>query len=173
MRNLFIVFAHEDAQWRASIYRMLAPGIGDARVDLWDDHRAGDIRESLDVADVALLLVSPAFLVSKFMKNDALATMLREAFDEGVTVQWVLVTECAWKTTAVAEFQAVSSTLEPLDTLAAPRRDEELVKIADKVIAAVEAGRVNLESNGRPPRPSLDPESATGVTPFPRKKTKR
>lgn len=175
MRNLFIVFAQEDAEWRASISRMLTPGIGDARVEWWDESRTGDIRKALDAADVALLLVSPAFLASKFMQDDALPSLLRDAFDEGVTVLWALLSQSAWKTTPIAEFQAVSSTTEPLDTLPAARRDEELARIADKVIAAVEAGRVDVSSNGngRPPRPSLDPESSTGVTPFPRKKTKR
>ena len=173
MRNLFISFAHEDDQWRASISRMLGPAL----VDLWDDTRVArrsEIRQALEASDVALLLVSPHFLASKFMKDDAFPSLLREAFDEGMTVLWVLVSESAWKTTAVAEFQAVSSLAEPLDTLPAARLDEELAKIADKIVAALEAGRVHVNGNGgRPPRPSLDPETSSSVTPFPRKKTKR
>lgn len=153
--GLLISCTDDDAQWRAEITATLPPSVRTEGIDAWDEARIAAtaqwreaIGKAMESAQVALLLVSPSFLASPFIAGREMASLFRNAHDDGLNVVWVLVSDCAWKQTVVAEFQAANVLAEPLDTLPRPRREEELLTIAEKVTAAMREPRFEPEPPG-------------------------
>jgi internalin A len=136
---------------------MLSPLVGEDGVDVWDDDRLApgsewrmEIRRAIGTANVALLLVSPSYLASQFIKDEELLPLLRAARERGVIILWVLVSHCLYKRTAIAEFQAAHSVSKPLDSLPIARRNEEILHIAEAVEFALQQSHDSQKRNVSP-----------------------
>jgi hypothetical protein len=118
--GLFVSYSHHDAKWLGRISTMLSPLIREEAIQVWDDtriapgsHWRGAINGAIDRAQVALLLVSPSFLASRFIADEELPPLLRAAREEGLVILWVLVSPCLYAKTAIAEFQAAHNIPNP------------------------------------------------------------
>ena len=138
--SIFVSYAHTDEKWLVKLQqhlKVLSKYYNE--IDCWDDTkiRGGDKwREEISIAigkaNVAILLVSTAFLASDFIANDELPPILRKAEEEGTRVLPLIVSPCDYEGSELAEFQAINSP------------DRTLADICDNE-AAVE--RVYLELN--------------------------
>jgi hypothetical protein len=111
-----------------------------AEISVWDDTMIepgavwkDSIRQALASAKVAVLLVSPTFLASKFIAEQELPPLLEAAKSEGVSILWVPVRPSSYERTAIAKYQAVHSPEKPLITLSPGLRDKVLVKICEAI----------------------------------------
>jgi TIR domain len=137
VRNqVFISYSHADRRWLEQLKIHLQPYMRHAKVVTWDDTmiRAGtvwreSIRQALASAKVAVLLVSPTFLASKFIAEEELPPLLEAAKSEGVAILWVPVRPSSFQVTPIAAYQAAHTPEKPLASLSRPARDEVLVKI--------------------------------------------
>ena len=84
---LFISYSHEDQEFFREIQKFLDPWEGE--LDVWTDQRiqAGqewerEIRQAIGDASLAVLLISPDFLNSKYIREDELP-LLFEAWATG------------------------------------------------------------------------------------------
>jgi internalin A len=158
-RSLFISYSHHDAKWLNRVQTMLSPLIKEDGIVVWDDSRITpgsnwriEIKTAIDTARVALLLVSPNFLASKFIVDEELPPLLRAAQEDGLTILWVLISPCLYKKTAIAEFQAAHAISKPLAGLQSSRRDQELLQIAENVAGALQKAllpSIKRKINGR------------------------
>jgi len=89
--RVFVSYSHKDKEWLEKFSAVLAPDIRNGRVDYWDDRelQPGDpwyenILAGIRTARVAVLLVSPNFLASRFIMEEELPRILA-AQDEGLT----------------------------------------------------------------------------------------
>lgn len=71
--NIFVSYSHRDKRWLEELQVHLAPLVRGGQVNLWDNTRikAGaqwkeQIKQALEVADIAILLISHYFLASNF-----------------------------------------------------------------------------------------------------------
>ena len=138
--QVFISYSRADAKWLKELRIHLEPYIRNTAITVWDDTmiRAGavwedSIRQALASAKVAVLLVSPAFLASKFIAEQELPPLLEAAKSEGVVILWVPVKPSSFKLTPIAAYQAVQSPERPLASLSPGLRDRVLVKICEAI----------------------------------------
>jgi hypothetical protein len=136
-KQIFISYSHEDQQWLERLVKALAPYARSGEIEHFDDsgiQPGEDWRHVLDEemarANVAVLLVSSAFLASDFIARVELPRILERADEDGLTVLWVPVSASAWDRTPLRTRQAAISPEKPLDQMARAKAEEALVKVA-------------------------------------------
>src|SRR5690242_18195551 len=84
--KVFISYSHVDKEWLERLKRHLRPVVREGRLDCWDDThiRPGDdwkqeIRNALDTAQAAVLLISADFFASDFIDESELPPLLAAA----------------------------------------------------------------------------------------------
>ncbi len=141
---VFVSYSHGDARWLALFQKHLKPYVRAGSLEVWDDSRikAGDqwrtsIREALDRAKVALLIVTPNFLESEFIARNELPPLLQSARARGVRIVWVPVSASSYEETPIGGFQAALNPANPLDTMSEPQQNQALVAVCKIIKAAL------------------------------------
>src|SRR5215213_10022821 len=159
--TVFISYAHDDNEssdpgkrWLNRLLEHLQPLVFQKQVRAWSDTaiEAGErwqesIDRKLQKARVAVLLVSPAFLASEYIRNSELPILLMNARKRGVTVLPLIVRRSAFSTTtfkypdpvngpeelSLSVFQAANSPDKPLNAMQEHEQDTVLVSIAEQI----------------------------------------
>ena len=141
--QMFVSYSHHDVEWLEHLQIMLKPLTRNRKITVWDDTkiRGGDkwkeeIRKALASAKVAVMLVSPYFLASDFIAEHELPPLLQAAEKEGVKILWVMVSDCLYKETELADFQAAHDISHPLDSLSVSDRNRVLKSVCEKIAHA-------------------------------------
>lgn len=104
--RVFVSYSHEDAAYleRGSLLPFLS-GLKDEGFEFWDDRSilAGEswedrIKEEIASADIALILVSQAFIVSPYCMNEEVSRFLARRAEGGLEIFPVILSSCDWKT---------------------------------------------------------------------------
>jgi serine/threonine protein kinase len=98
--------------------------------ELW----SSPIAEALNSAAAGLLLVTPAFLDSKFVKTVELPRLLNLAKTSGVGIWWVPVSASLYTVTALSEVQAAWAPTRPLDGLTLAEQNSAIQKICTQLV---------------------------------------
>ena len=137
-RRIFVSYSHDDRSWRDAFRQMLGPALDRFGVELWADDqiRIGDrwervVDETLTEAELALLLVTPAYLSSSFVWAVEIPTLL----GADVPIAWVLLEDCLWDDVAVLrEHQALQDLRRDGPLSDHPNRNAELARICRRII---------------------------------------
>ncbi len=142
--NVFISYSHQDKVWLEKLQKMLKPLLRNNPVSIWDDTqiRAGarwkeEIENALSSATVAVLLVSADFLASEFIGDNEVPRLLESARTRGLRILWVLLSDCMWKETEIANYQAVQMPPVPLDGLGESGAKTALRTVCDEIKRAL------------------------------------
>lgn len=116
--RVFISYSHKDVKW----LKRLEPHVAHLETLIWDDTRIkpgadwrNEIRQQLDEAKVAILLVSAHYLASKFIKENELPPLLKAAREEGAVILPVILSPCRFDVTeSLSQFQALNDPDQPL-----------------------------------------------------------
>ncbi len=127
--SLFFSYAHADREMRAELDKYLGPLKKDGRIQGWHDGeiKPGErwdaaIRKKLNEADVLLLLLSPAFLDSDYIARVELAHALdREAAGTARVIP-ILLRDCLWDETPLADLQILPEGAEPVEDWDSPQK---------------------------------------------------
>jgi hypothetical protein len=91
--GVFISYAHDDDKWIDGLLSELRPVAERHGIEVWTDRDIlpGDdwhlgIQHALDHAKVGVMLVSPKFIASEYIKSDELPQMLQAAESEGLRI---------------------------------------------------------------------------------------
>ena len=155
---VFVCYAHKDNEstdpskrWLDRLREHLEPLVqqdnitvcSDQETDLgddWHDH----IQTHLNGARAAVLLVSPAFLASKYIRNSELPVLLKNAKDQGVRIIPVILRPCLFTETKfkypdpntgpeeflLSSLQAAGSPTRALSEMNEGEQDRALLKVA-------------------------------------------
>jgi len=170
-KPVFICYAHRDNEgsdasnrWLDRLQEHLAPLVqeesitvcSDQDIELGDDWHA-HIQKQLHGARAAVLLVSPAFLASKYIRNSELPVLLRNAREHGVKIIPVVLRPCLFAETrfkypypksgpqefTLASLQAVGSPSKALSEMTEGEQDRALLKVA-QTVAKLQAGHLEF-----------------------------
>ncbi len=144
-KSLFISYCHADEEWlkklNVPLQTMEYEGVD---LEVWDDTRidAGDlwkdeIENALNKADIAILLVSNAFLASRFIREKEVPVLLKKAETNGTTILPVIVGLCRFSKSPIGNYQAVNKPDKPLNSLSTPEQERVFYDITleiDKIL---------------------------------------
>ncbi len=158
---IFISYAHKDNEnpdpakrWLDRLREQLEPLVqqgeiavcSDQDIELgndWHDH----IQKHLDGAQATVLLVSPAFLASKYIRNSELPVLLRNARDQGVKIIPIVLRPCLFAESkfkypdpqtgpeefTLASLQSAGSPAKALSEMTEGEQDRALLKVAQRL----------------------------------------
>lgn len=181
--TVFISYAHSDNEsadaskrWLDRLLEHLEPLVLQERVNAWADTEIeggeqwdSSIKAQLLDADVAVLLVSPAFLASKYIRNSELPVLLMNAKNEGRTVIPVILRPCLFAETKfkfpdpergpdelpLSIFQSANRPSKPLNSMQEHEQDAALVSVAQRIL------KLARSKPSQAPSPSV---ATTGAT---------
>src|SRR5687768_3108768 len=149
--RLFISYSHKDAKLKDELLEHLEVVRRFEGVDVWTDdliEPGADWREEIEKglqhADVALLLVSPSFLASKFIQDNEVPDVLARQAAQGLLVIPVIMRDCAWQEHPVIQrFHPLPRDGEPITRHKGNRRDRAFKEVSTEVskLARKRSGR--------------------------------
>jgi hypothetical protein len=141
--KVFISYSHADKEWLDRLKRHLKPLVREG-LDCWDDThiRPGDdwkqeIRNALDTAQVAVLLISANFFASDFIDETELPPLLDAAKAKGVRILPVILSasQFDWNS-RLTRFQAVNPPNRPLAKMPSADQEDVFNYLAQTIRAA-------------------------------------
>jgi formylglycine-generating enzyme required for sulfatase activity len=137
------------------------------RIDPWDDRCIDggeawreNIRAAIEGCQLALLLVSPAFIASDFIYTEELTRLLERRERDGMRVVPIILRPCAWKhEQPIESLQAWPEDGKAIITFAADdgSRDQAWTDIVERIARLAEQG---------PQTPTVGPPQATTEEPI-------
>lgn len=144
--KVFISYSREDAEWVKRLRTHLAPLLQDDQLDLWDDSKIqpgddwrAEIRAALDSSSAAILLISPDFVASDFIRKNELLPLLEAAEKQGKVILPIHVRPSYLKGTPLERVQSFNTPDQSLKALPEVESDALLVKVAERVDALIAA----------------------------------
>jgi hypothetical protein len=145
-KSIFISYAHEDDRWLKKLRPHLESLVQDvAEISYWDDRKikAGEdwreeIRNQLNAARAALLLVSADFLASEFIRNDELPALLSQAESRKTRLYCLIVRPCRFdKVPILSRFQSVNGPDKTLSEMRLSEQERTFVRLIDQLEQAL------------------------------------
>jgi 8-oxo-dGTP pyrophosphatase MutT (NUDIX family) len=138
--HVFISYCHRDKRWLDGLMLHLEPHLRDDSYSVWVDTMIdpgqpwfGEIKQALDRARVAVLLVTPGFVASKFIRDEELSVLFKANEQRGLRILWIPVETSSYEEIGLKDFQAV---IDPAKSLAAMKpepRNQAWVQICKHI----------------------------------------
>lgn len=143
--TVFVSYAHEDIAWVERIRKALLPLIADASISVWDDSYIApganwdaSIRDALDRARVAVLVLSRPFLASTYIQSTELRVLLDQALEGRTALFWLPLDDAPPPEELARNLQAVTNPERPVATMTEAEQDETIAKLARLVSQALD-----------------------------------
>lgn len=143
--KVFISYSRKDKRFLEELKDHLNPLERQGIIDRWDDTRLEpgqgwkkEIRKAIAEATVAVLLISPRFLASKFILENELPPLLEAAEKDGLLVFPVIISPSRFeKEKGLSIFQTANDPQKPLQSLPPVERDRVWVELSLKIESAL------------------------------------
>ncbi|HEX6903669.1 MAG TPA: tetratricopeptide repeat protein [Thermoanaerobaculia bacterium] len=141
MPNVFISYSHKDGRWKDHLVRHLRVLQKEVLLDPWHDEQIGPgdqwhskIREAMDRADAAVLLVTSNSLSSDFILNEEVPYLLERQAKDGLRFIPVIAEACAWqKISWLSPLQVRPKDGRPLERFKG-KLNSELTRICEEIL---------------------------------------
>jgi hypothetical protein len=148
---VFVSYSHRDEKEKEALLQHLRVLENVGLLFTWSDNRIGagddwknEIRNAMDRARVAILLISSNFLTSRFILDTEVPTLLQRRESGGLTVIPVIARACAWKRVEwLARMNVRPKNGRPIwGEEGSGRVDEDLTIIAEEVAAILDTRKM-------------------------------
>lgn len=159
---VFVSYAHQDNEppdrWLDRFLQMLKPlrlndmvcAWSDKDIELGSDWRRGIDFQLKHYAEAAVLLVSPAYLASEFIRSSELPVLLRRKQESGLLVIPMILRHCLFaealfsypdpsagpEKLSLSVFQAANPPDHPLDAMSLSEQDAVFTEVGRRLLAA-------------------------------------
>jgi hypothetical protein len=158
---VFISYSHNDRDWLRHVETPLKAYSG---LNIWADPHIEvggkwrrDISATLSCTCVGVLLVSPNFLASDFIRNEELPALLEGADAGAIALFPIPIRASNYKATRLAEYQFAHPPDRPLDGLRLARRIAVFVRIAEQIAETAQRRLIATRQRTRPERVVVAP----------------
>jgi hypothetical protein len=139
-KKVFISYSHSDTHWLERVLIHLKPLERQGLLEIWSDTRlvAGnkwktEIKNALNEAAVAVLLISADFLASDFISTEELPVLLNSAKLNGITIVPIIIGHSLFlHQPLINQFQSINSPDKPIEDL---QKGEQEKIFADLAVA--------------------------------------
>lgn len=153
--NVFISYSHRDRKYLKELLVHLKSLEQYGQISIWSDEKIVPgtdwqkaIKQAIEKASVAILLISPDFVASEFIRENELPPLLQEREDKKkLEVIPVILRRYYTKNANLARFQALNDPKKPIAGLPPTMRDEWWVKVAKAVDDAVKRQKSSSSAN--------------------------
>src|SRR2546425_1228203 len=142
--KVFISYSHKDAKYLDQLVEHLAYYERNNLLEFWSDKKITpgaqwreEIKRAIEHTKVAVLLISPSFLASKFIAENELPPLLEAAKKEGAIILPVIVRPSNFEDTELVNFQAMNSPSMPVAKMKGYQRDELWAKVGRDIKKAI------------------------------------
>jgi len=138
--HVFVSYSHADKEYLDDIKRHFKPFL--SRIVFWDDEQIlpgqkweDEIRNALNVASVAILLVSADFLGSDFIINNEMPSLLKAAESRGCTILILILKPCVLEEfPTLSQYQAMNPLNRPVVKMDITEREELYVNLVKQTM---------------------------------------
>ena len=142
--KVFVSYSHKDETLLQRLQVHLKPLERDGLVERWDDTkiRPGqrwrqEIRQAMDSARIAVLLLSPDFMASDFIAKDELPPLLLAAEREGLVIMCVNLSHYYEHGETLGQCQQLNAPDKPLEGMTKVEQDAVWARLAKEIVAAL------------------------------------
>lgn len=144
--KVFVCYSHADSVWLERLQVHLKPLQREYKIDIWDDSRLkpgskwrDEIREAVNKANVAILIISADFLASDFIVTNELPPLLKAAEEEGALILPIIVSPSLFnRNQDLSQFQSVNPPSKPLLSLSDAEQEGVFLQVAEAVLEKAE-----------------------------------
>jgi hypothetical protein len=140
-RKIFISYSHKDEAWKDRLLRYLNVLLR-SNFDFWTSGLPDGamVEEAIRQADLAVLLISPDYLASDFIRDKELPALLERRHKEGLAIVPIALRPSAWSTIPeITELHFGNDPTVPLEFLSEADIDRTLSDIALRIAELAEA----------------------------------
>jgi hypothetical protein len=144
----FVSYSHKDESFFKEFSDHVQALHANGYLTLWSDKEIKkgsewekEIKEAIERAGLAVLLVTPRFIASEFIVYDELPLILMRKRDGRMEVFWIPVADCDVAAIGLEKLQALCDTRKPLMAMRKSRRDSALKEIAKCLRLKIHGGR--------------------------------
>lgn len=153
--RVFVSYSHADQRWLDRLKVHLTPlrQNYEYEVDVWEDTRIKpgskwrkEIKDAVDRANVAVLIISADFLASEFIRTNELPPLLKAAEEDGALILPIIASPSLFlRHPHLSQFQAINSPSQPLISARDGERELVFLKVAEVILERAESARKRIK----------------------------
>ena len=148
--KVFVSYSHADKDWLGRLRPYLKFLETTYKFEIWDDTkiRAGakwhdQIRDAIQSAKVAILLISEHFLASDFVNAQEVPALLEAAEKDGATILGLIIRPCLFEDhSALSQLQTINPPSKTLEEMSTADQARTFVTLAREIRAALDESRL-------------------------------